>query len=99
MGSFTRVQVHYEPLDKVLPKAGIVYGTTLQGDNIHEVNFQNPAIIVFGNESTGLDEGLKQFVNQEILIPGYGAAESLNVAVSTAVFCDNFRRLINKEVT
>lgn len=95
MGSFARVEVHYRPLDEVLPKADHVYGTTLQGDNIHDAHFHDPSIIVFGNESQGLEEGLKKYVNQEIRIPGYGGAESLNVAVSTAVFCDNFRRLLN----
>jgi len=71
-----------------------VYGTTLQGDNIHELKFEEPAVVLFGNESEGLAEGLKKHLTQEVYIPGYGGAESLNVAVSTAVFCDNFRRLL-----
>lgn len=94
MGSFARVQVHYADLDSLLQSAKHVYGTTLQGDNIHELNFQEPAVVVFGNESEGLAEDLKKHLTQEVYIPGYGGAESLNVAVSTAVFCDNFRRLL-----
>ncbi|UXX77623.1 RNA methyltransferase [Reichenbachiella carrageenanivorans] len=96
MGSFARVRVHYTSLAGLLPTAQHVYGTTLQGDNIHQLKFQEPAIVVFGNESEGLHEELKQYLTQEVFIPGYGEAESLNVAVSTAVFCDNFRRLLKR---
>ncbi|WP_422359792.1 TrmH family RNA methyltransferase [Reichenbachiella sp.] len=94
MGSFARVQVHYADLGEILQKSKHVYGTTLQGDNIHELKFQEPAVVVFGNESEGLADDLRQYLTQEVFIPGYGGAESLNVAVSTAVFCDNFRRLL-----
>lgn len=94
MGSFARVQVHYADLGQLLEKSEHVYGTTLQGDNIHQLKFNEPAVVVFGNESEGLAEDLKQHLTQEVYIPGYGGAESLNVAVSTAVFCDNFRRLL-----
>ncbi|WP_456461436.1 TrmH family RNA methyltransferase [Reichenbachiella sp.] len=94
MGSFARVQVHYTDLGELLQNSAHVYGTTLQGDNIHELKFQEPAVVVFGNESEGLAEDLKKHLTQEVYIPGYGGAESLNVAVSTAVFCDNFRRLL-----
>lgn len=94
MGSFARVRVHYTDLAELLGNADHVYGTTLQGDNIHELKFQEPAVVVFGNESEGLAANLKQHLTQEVYIPGYGGAESLNVAVSTAVFCDNFRRLL-----
>ncbi|MEO9801885.1 MAG: RNA methyltransferase [Reichenbachiella sp.] len=97
MGSFTRVQVHYSLLDEVLSVANYAYGTTLQGDNIHQLKFHEPAVIVFGNESLGLDESLKKHLDQEVFIPGYGGAESLNVAISTAVFCDNFRRLLKAQ--
>ncbi|SMD38119.1 RNA methyltransferase, TrmH family [Reichenbachiella faecimaris] len=94
MGSFARVRVHYTDLAELLDQSEHVYGTTLQGDNIHKLKFQEPAVVVFGNESEGLSEDLKPYLTQEVFIPGYGSAESLNVAVSTAVFCDNFRRLL-----
>lgn len=96
MGSFTRVRVHYGPLNEILPKANKVYGTTLQGQNIHQIKFQEPAVIVFGNESLGLSDDLKLHLDEEVFIPGYGGAESLNVAISTAVFCDNYRRLLSQ---
>ena len=94
MGSFARVRVHYLPLDELLANSNHVYGTTLQGENIHQLEFQEPAVVVFGNESEGLADHLKKYLTKEVYIPGYGGAESLNVAVSTAVFCDNFKRII-----
>jgi len=93
MGSFTRVKVIYQDLATVLPQSPKVYGTTLQGKGIHQMTFASPAAIVFGNESQGLDENLKKFLHEEVKIPGFGKAESLNVAVSVGIFCDNFKRL------
>jgi TrmH family RNA methyltransferase len=94
MGSFTRVKVHYLEIEDVIKKAPYVYGTTLQGESIHDINFKAPSIVLFGNESTGIDDHLKQYIHQEVKIPGYGQAESLNVAISTAVFCDNYKRKV-----
>lgn len=94
MGSFTRVNVHYGDLTELLQKGTTVYGTTLQGDDMHSIDFKSPSVVLFGNESTGISDELKQYLTQEVKIEGYGAAESLNVAVSTAVFCDNYRRIL-----
>jgi RNA methyltransferase, TrmH family len=33
-------------------------------------------------------------VTQKVTIPGFGKAESLNVAIATAILTDNFKRLI-----
>lgn len=93
MGSFTRVKVHYSDLETLIKASPMVYGTTLQGTNMHDIPFESPAVILFGNESTGIEESLKKHINQEVKIMGYGVAESLNVAVSTAIFCDNYRRV------
>ena len=96
MGSFSRVQVHYLDLKEVLSECNMAYGTTLEGNDIHNITFVEPSVILFGNESTGISDELKKYLNQEVLIPGYGAAESLNVAISAAVFCDNFKRGLKK---
>jgi TrmH family RNA methyltransferase len=47
-----------------------------------------------GNESQGISKATEQWVTKKITIPGYGQAESLNVAIATAIFCDNFKRLL-----
>ena len=70
-----------------------VYGAFLEGKNIHEIMPEFPAIILMGSESTGISDSLAQFIDDRITIPRFGAAESLNVAVSTAIICDNFLRI------
>ena len=95
MGSFARVRVHYVDLHSLLSAANTpVYGASLSGSNLHEQTFGNDGIMVFGNESQGIRPELTKLISHQIKIPGYGGAESLNVAVSTAVVCDNLRRLI-----
>lgn len=89
MGSFIGIDVIYTDLASFLEKEkenGIpVYGTTLQGKSIYEALLK-PGIIVFGNESSGISDKIKQSLDAELLIPSAGKpiAESLNVAVSAA---------------
>ncbi|MCX6190374.1 MAG: RNA methyltransferase [Bacteroidetes bacterium] len=96
MGSFCRVQVHYTDLkDYIRLSQKLVYGMVLDGFSIYATLFDANAMILLGNESQGLSEGALHFVTHPITIPRIGKAESLNVAVSAAIACDNFlgRRL------
>lgn len=94
MGSFTRVDVHYTELHDFLHSntRHKVYGALLDGENIHQVKIDKPAILLMGNESNGIRTSLLNMIDQKITIPRIGGAESLNVAVSTAIICDNFLR-------
>ena len=93
MGSFTRVKVFYTELLEYLDELGKpIFGAFLDGESIHNVDIQKAGIILLGNESSGISPELKHLVSNKITIPGFGHAESLNVAVATAVICDNFRR-------
>ena len=96
MGSFTRVKVYYQSLEDLVRNVENVYATSLEGKNLHHAEFSTPAVVLLGNESSGLGDRLADLATRKIKIPGYGGAESLNVAVSTAVFCDNFIRMIKK---
>lgn len=94
MGSFTRVSIFYEDLENVFkshPEMQ-VYGAVLDGENIHQAELQQPAIILLGNESNGISASLTNYITKKITIPRLGKAESLNVAVSTAIICDNIFR-------
>lgn len=94
MGSFTRVEVFYTDLVDYLELANSpVYGSFIKGDNVHKVNFERQGLVLLGSESHGIHPRLERFVNHRIAIPGYGRAESLNVAVAAAVICDNIRRI------
>lgn len=97
MGSFTRVQFFYENLDVVFAKWKLpVYGAFLEGDNVHELTQIEPGVILMGNESKGISPEIGKWVTKKVTIPGFGQAESLNVAIATAILCDNFKRLIGK---
>lgn len=94
MGSFTRILAWYTDLETFLRQQSgtTVYGTFLEGEDIHRVRFSCPCILLFGNESNGIHPGLMTRVHHRIMIPKYGGAESLNVAIAAAVVCDNLRR-------
>ena len=99
MGSLARVKVRYMALDAwidSLPEGTPVYGTLLDGDNIYRKELSNHGVIVMGNEGNGLSDEIRRRVNQRLLIPSYPqgrvTADSLNVAIATAITCAEFRR-------
>lgn len=97
MGSFTRVQFFYQDLHSVLTEWDVpIYGAFLNGKNIHQLDSLIPGVILMGNESKGISEEVAELVNEKLTIPGFGNAESLNVAIATAVLCDNFVRLTGR---
>ena len=94
MGSFCRTNVFYTSLTPYLAASkATIYGTFLNGDNVHRANFEKRGLIVIGNEAHGISAEVERFVNHRISIPRFGVAESLNAAVATAVVLDNLRRL------
>jgi RNA methyltransferase, TrmH family len=98
MGAFCRMTVQYRALETYLPEISQkmpVYGAVMEGENVHQLGFASPAAIVMGNESNGIREELYPHLRYLISIPRFGGAESLNVAVATAIICDNFRRNIS----
>lgn len=96
MGSFTRVQFFYEDLGKVFDKWKVpVYGAFLDGENIHQLKKPAAGVLLMGNEAKGISSEMEKKVTQKVTIPGFGEAESLNVAIATAILCDNFKRLMS----
>jgi TrmH family RNA methyltransferase len=93
MGSLSRMNVHYVDLPQVLSQINLpIYGALLDGENIYNANFGTEGLIVMGNEGNGLSEKVKQLVTKAITIPRAGNAESLNVAIATAIFCSEISR-------
>lgn len=99
MGSIARVKVEYGDLlglVESLPADVPVYGTLLDGDNIYQQKLENHGLIVMGNEGKGISPALAKKVNHKLLIPnfpeGRATADSLNVAIATAITCSEFRR-------
>lgn len=92
-GSFTRVEAFYTELIPFLQENSLpVYGAYMEGVNVHEYRFPKEGYLLMGNEANGISPLLAPFVKEKISIPGWGATESLNVAIATAILCDNLRR-------
>ena len=98
MGSIAHVKIIYTDLLRLfdsLPPAYPVYGTLLDGEDIYQQPLTQEGIIVMGNEGNGISEAIRQKVNRRLLIPCFregDTAESLNVAIATAITCSEFKR-------
>jgi TrmH family RNA methyltransferase len=98
MGSIARVHIIYvdpQQLFDSLPDDFPVYGTFLEGDNIYTQQLTQHGIIVMGNEGNGISDAVRHRVTRKLLIPDFhkgDTADSLNVAIATAITCSEFRR-------
>jgi RNA methyltransferase, TrmH family len=93
MGSIGRVQVRYGNLENFLVQATVpIYGAVMDGENLHTMSFGKEGILVVGNESHGMAADILPLIQKKVTIPSFGGAESLNVAIATAVICDAIRR-------
>ncbi len=99
MGSIARVRVHYTDLEQfihALPNDYPVYGTLLDGEDIYSQQLTRGGLIVMGNEGNGISPAIRPLINHRLLIPNYPkgrpTADSLNVAIATAITCAEFRR-------
>ncbi len=100
MGSAGRVRVHYAPLQTFLAVAsekGVpITGACLDGENVFTSDLPETGILMMGNEGRGISAELAGYINKKISIPAFSKsathAESLNVAIATAILCAEFRR-------
>lgn len=98
MGSIARVKIIYiepETLFNQLPPDYPIYGTFLDGDNIYTQQLTPHGLIVMGNEGNGISDAVRKRVSKKLLIPDFhkgDTADSLNVAIATAITCSEFRR-------
>ena len=100
MGSLARVNIIYIDILQMLdglPADYPVYGTLLDGDDIYQQPLSDHGLIIMGNEGNGISEAVRSRVNRRLLIPSFrqgDTAESLNVAIATAITCSEFRRRV-----
>ena len=89
MGSLSRVEVHYLPLEGFLATCALpIYVATLQGTNLYTTTFPEDCVIVLGNEANGVSPEVAALANGAITIPRFGKrqqAESLNVAMAGGI--------------
>ena len=98
MGSIARVNIIYINLPDFLdslPADFPVYGTFLDGEDIYQQPLSENGLIIMGNEGNGISEAVRSRITHRLLIPSFrqgDTAESLNVAIATAITCSEFRR-------
>ncbi len=98
MGSIARVNIFYTDLESLIDSLPVdcpVYGTFLDGTSIYSNQLSTNGLIVMGNEGNGISEAVRRRINHRLLIPDFHngkTADSLNVAIATAITCSEFRR-------
>ena len=99
MGSIARVSIRYVNLSEMLstlPDGFPVYGTFLDGEDIYQQTLSDEGLIIMGNEGNGISHEVGRLINRRLLIPNFSTsedrAESLNVAIATAITCSEFRK-------
>lgn len=88
MGALFSLRIHYyESIDEYLKEFGDhqCYPFMLKGaKNIHQVKPVTPHSLIFGNESSGLDD-IYMTYGQSVFIPHTNAIDSLNLAQSVGI--------------
>lgn len=98
MGSIFRVRTEVADIPELCrtftSQGRPVYGTLLDGEDIYASDLEELALVVMGNESNGISVAVRNEISRGLRIPSFGksGAESLNVAVATAVTLSEFRR-------
>lgn len=104
MGAIFRVKFHYADIRALCKAAssagGNVYGTFLDGSDMYAKDLNpgkdSPSVIVIGNESNGISDGVARLISDRLYIPPYprndSGSESLNAAIATAITVAEFRR-------
>ena len=93
MGSISRVKVIYTNIKQMIQEIDInvkVYGAVMDGNNISQIKVNENSLIIFGNESNGISEEIKNVISERITINKVGDAESLNISASAAIILNKF---------
>jgi TrmH family RNA methyltransferase len=87
MGSITRVQLLYTPLEPFIKeRPGLrLYAATLGGQPPAKAAGIKEGMLVIGNESKGISPAIIAASHMQLTIPRLGQAESLNAAVATGI--------------
>ena len=92
MGSLFRTHVIYTDLIKYLAKVTTpVYGAYMDGENVKDIEINQKAHLVMGNEANGISEKIEKHISKRVAIKNMGGnIESLNVAVATSILLHEF---------
>ena len=88
MGGHLRVQIWEADLaDFIMQLSVPVYAATLVGNNLYTMPRAVAGALIIGNESKGIAQNIVSLATQQVTIPAYGGAESLNAGVATGILC------------
>lgn len=96
MGSIARVNINYAFLPDVLKESPHpIFGAFMEGQNVYAEPLPEAGILVMGNEANGVSKEVEALLTKKICIPQFGvkSAESLNVAMATAILLNEIRRI------
>lgn len=88
MGSFLRVELHYQDIKYFLKEQyNPIVGTVLNKDaiDLKQLNIESELILVMGSESHGIRPEILPLITHPTFIKGKGKAESLNVGIATGI--------------
>lgn len=96
-GSLFHLPIVRANLAGILPdlkKAGVtVLGTALQNAKIFtDIEKPSKVALIVGNEGQGVSKELLSMTDQNVYIPIYGKAESLNVGIAAGILMYHFRK-------
>ncbi len=100
MGSLFNMNIFYVEGDRLLEelreRGYKVSVTALASDAVSysEMKLDNRNAIIFGNEGQGVSEEIIAAADQKVIIPIYGSAESLNVAMASGIMLYKCRELL-----
>jgi TrmH family RNA methyltransferase len=89
MGAIYRVktlEIGFNNIKKRFPKLPVLV-TQLRGGDIFKTTLPKCALLVIGNEGSGVSNEIIAQADFTISVPGGGGAESLNAAVATGIIC------------
>jgi len=86
MGSILKIPVVDGDLTSFLQETTLpVYGAVLGGSSLSGFAGKEGGVLVIGNEAEGIRSGILPFINNQVSIPSFGTAESLNAAVAAGI--------------
>ena len=105
MGSIFNMNIIYmeeETLLRYLKENNYkLHVTALESNSIEytKMKLDNKNAIIFGSEGNGVSKTFLKSANEIIIIPIYGSAESLNVAIASGIILYKIKELsLNKEL-
>mgnify|MGYP000018709719 FL=1 len=92
MGSLFRVPIIYTDLEEYVTKVDTpIYGAYMDGENVRNVKVPESVHLIMGNEANGISAEINNLITDKVAIKNIGnSAESLNVAVATAILLHEF---------